>query len=69
MSYGIPIKIVMARAKTVKKKFITKKSGLFTPKKYTRMSEPTTNNNPLAAQTLKTHGHNLARNRRMLAGR
>jgi len=50
MSYAIVVKIVKIRTTTVKKKFMTKKSGLFIPKKYTRMSEPITNNTPLKAQ-------------------
>ena len=59
MSCAIPVNTVSRRNKTVKKKFMTKKSGLFNPKKYTRMSEPTTVNNPLAAQIPETPGHNL----------
>ena len=56
------VKVVKIRAEIVNKKFMTKKSGLFTLKKYTRMSEPITNNTQLTAQIPKTHGHNPARN-------
>jgi len=53
--------MVKRRDRIAKKKLVTNKSGLFIPKKYTRMTEPITKNIPFTTQALKTHGHSLAR--------